>query len=223
MPSRARPSGSEAIGSRFGAIPSRPWPPSPTEAGALTPWQKSGQPPCPTTSSPSASSYLPWRAEMYEPRIDVDAVAAIDVHTHIEADGHGHLAMDDELLQASAKYFKAGHNRTPTLDEIADYYRERHIAAVVFTVDASTVTGHPPLSNEEIAEGAAKNADVLIPFGSVDPWHGKAAMREIERLVTEFGVRGFKFHPSLQGFEPNDQRFYPLYETLQRLGVLALF
>jgi uncharacterized protein len=160
---------------------------------------------------------------MYEPRIDVDAVAAIDVHTHIEADGHGHLAMDDELLEASAKYFKAGHNRTPTLDELADYYRERRIAAVVFTVDASTHTGHPGLSSEEIAEGAAKNADVLIPFGSVDPWCGKAAIREAERLVTEFGVRGFKFHPSLQGFEPNHQRFYPLYETLQRLGVLALF
>jgi predicted TIM-barrel fold metal-dependent hydrolase len=160
---------------------------------------------------------------MYEPRIDVEAVAAIDVHTHIEADDDGNFALDGELLEASAKYFKAGQNRTPTLDEIADYYRERHIAAVVFTIDASTFTGQPALSNEEIAEGAAKNADVLIPFASVDPWRGKAAVREVKRLVTEFGVRGFKFHPSLQGFEPNSQRFYALYEMLQQLGVLALF
>jgi len=36
-------------------------------------------------------------------------------------------------------------------------------------------------------------------------------------------VRGFKFHPSIQGFEPNDRAVYPLYEELQSLGVPALF
>ena len=41
--------------------------------------------------------------------------------------------------------------------------------------------------------------------------------------MTDHGVRGFKFHPSLQAFEPNDTRFYPLYEALQELGVPALF
>ncbi len=48
-------------------------------------------------------------------------------------------------------------------------------------------------------------------------------MRRARSLVTEHGVRGFKFHPSLQGFEPNDTAYYPLYETLQELGVPALF
>jgi len=39
-------------------------------------------------------------------------------------------------------------------------------------------------------------------------------------------VRGFKFHPSLQAFDPNDPndpKAYPLYEELQSLGVPALF
>jgi predicted TIM-barrel fold metal-dependent hydrolase len=36
-------------------------------------------------------------------------------------------------------------------------------------------------------------------------------------------VRGFKFHPSLQAFEPNDVQYYPLYEALQELQVPALF
>ena len=36
-------------------------------------------------------------------------------------------------------------------------------------------------------------------------------------------MRGFKFHPSLQAFEPNDRRHYPLYDQLQSLGVPALF
>ena len=76
---------------------------------------------------------------------------------------------------------------------------------------------------EEIAERAAEFNDVLIPFGSVDPWQGKAAVRRVHRLVDEFGVKGFKFHPSMQGFEPNDRRFYPVYEAIVEAGVPALF
>ena len=48
-----------------------------------------------------------------------ESLAAIDVHVHIEADGHGHHSMDDELLAASARYFRASHNRTPALASAA--------------------------------------------------------------------------------------------------------
>ena len=156
-------------------------------------------------------------------QIDLDSLVALDMHVHIECDAHGRLSLDDELIAASAKYFKAGTHRTPTLPEIATYYRERNMAAVVFTVDATAATGHPALSSEEIAEGAAEHPDVLIPFGSVDPWQGRAAARRITRLAGEYGVRGFKFHPSLQGFAPNDPVFYPLYEAAQEAGAIALF
>jgi hypothetical protein len=105
----------------------------------------------------------------YTPRIDVDAITALDVHTHVESDGHGHYSLDQELLDASAAYFRGDHNRTPTVDDLAAYYRERNMAAVVFTIDAATGLGHAPLSSEEIAEKAAEHADVLVPFGSVDP------------------------------------------------------
>ena len=33
----------------------------------------------------------------YLPRIDLDAVSAIDVHVHVESDDHGHLSLDQEL------------------------------------------------------------------------------------------------------------------------------
>lgn len=160
---------------------------------------------------------------MYESAIDVESLVAIDVHTHVESDGHGHFSLDDELMDASAKYFKADALRTPTIDQIADHYRERQMAAVVFTVDAEHEMGHPPLSSEEIAEGAARNNDVLIPFGSVDPRRGVEAVERARRLIGDHGVRGFKFHPSLQGFRPDDERWYPLYEVLQDAGMVALF
>lgn len=68
--------------------------------------------------------------------LGIGAVEAIDTHVHVESDGHGHTALDQQLLDASARYFKAGVNRTPTLEEISDYYREWRLTAVVFTVDA---------------------------------------------------------------------------------------
>jgi predicted TIM-barrel fold metal-dependent hydrolase len=107
--------------------------------------------------------------------------------------------------------------------DIAADYRARGMAAVVFTVDAEAATGQPALSNEEIAEAAAEHPDVLIPFGSIDPHRGVAGVRAARRLVEAHGVRGFKFHPSLMDFVPNDRAVYPLYEELQGLGVPALF
>ena len=96
------------------------------------------------------------------------------------------------------------------------------MAAVVFTVDAETVTGRPAVPNEEVAAAAAVNNDVLIAFGSVDP-HRPNAAEEIERLARDHGVRGFKFHPNLQAFFPNDRAFYPVYEAIEAAGVPALF
>ena len=64
---------------------------------------------------------------------------------------------------------------------------------------------------------------MLIPFGSVDPLAGPAAARRARRLVTERGGRGFKLHPSLQAFEPNDPAFYSFDEALTELGVVARF
>jgi len=155
--------------------------------------------------------------------MQIDSLTAVDVHVHIEVDRHGHFSLDDELIEASAKYFRAGHDRTPTLEQIADTYRGLNMAAVVFTVDASTASGHAAISSEEIATQAAAHADVLIPFGSVDPLRGPAAVAQARSLVRDYGVKGFKFHPTMQGFAPNDQAFYPLWEEIESLGVPALF
>src|ERR1700750_188261 len=105
--------------------------------------------------------------------LDLAALSAIDVHVHVESDGHGRLSLDDELLAASAKYFKADNDRAPTGGQIADYYRAGRFAAVVFPVHAAPAPGHPGLASEERADRAAEPADGLIPFSSVDPLAGE--------------------------------------------------
>lgn len=154
--------------------------------------------------------------------MDVAALTAIDVHTHAEVSATGARSLPADLEEASRAYFTMSGER-PTLPEMAAYYRQRRMAAVVFTVDAEAALGVPPVPNEEIAEAAAANPDVLIPFASIDPARGAAGVRQARRLVAEYGVRGFKFHPSVQAFQPDDRAVYPLYQAIEEAGVPALF
>jgi len=154
--------------------------------------------------------------------IDVDKVVAIDVHVHAEIARSGTDGMSPELRAAAAAYF-GSNEALPTVDDVAAYYRERQIAAVVFTVDWEARSGRPAIPNEEIAEAAAANDDVLIPFASIDPARGAEGVRQARRLIDEHGVKGFKFHPNLQAFFPNDESAYPLYEVIAEAGLPALF
>ncbi|MET0133042.1 MAG: amidohydrolase family protein [Kibdelosporangium sp.] len=160
--------------------------------------------------------------------MDVGRIEAIDVHTHVQlsvsaASCDSPRETGGDGFAAMAKYFKAGEVTRFTVPMLAEYYRERRMAAVVFTVDSVHQSGDEPHpSNEEIAEQAAEHSDVLIPFASVDPHRGAAGVRMARRLITEHGVRGFKFHPTSQGFFPDDRMAYPLYEVLQEHGMIAL-
>jgi hypothetical protein len=158
----------------------------------------------------------------YELAIDLDTIEAIDTHVHIEVDHAGHTALPQTLIEAAGSYFRAA-TTFPGLDEVAAYYRERHLAAVVFTVSAQSSLGHQAISSEEVAEGAQRNNDVLIPFGSVDPLTGEAAITAARRLVEDSGVRGFKFHPTVQGFDPSEERYFPLYAALEAFGLPVIF
>ncbi len=129
----------------------------------------------------------------------------------------------DEFQAAMTAYFKAPFEHPPTIPETAAYYRDRKIGCVIFPVDAERETGFRRYANEEMAELAAQFPDIMIPFASIDPAKGKAGAREARRLVAEFGVRGFKFHPTMQGFYPNDRGAYVLYEAIAEAGVPALF
>ncbi|MDC3724392.1 amidohydrolase family protein [Rhodococcus sp. Rp3] len=159
----------------------------------------------------------------YQPAIDVAAITALDMHTHVHASVHDTDPGCSPQLAAMAKYFKSGETPPATLPDLADYYRERRIAAVTFTVDKGPDKPDPLLSNDEIVELAAKDNDIVIPFASVHPARGEEGAREAERLISECGVRGFKFHPNSMGFFPNDRMAYDLYEVLNAHAVPALF
>jgi predicted TIM-barrel fold metal-dependent hydrolase len=152
--------------------------------------------------------------------IDAAAVTAIDVHVHTELTRDGHDPMPPQLREAAARYFKST-EPLPTVDDVAAYYRERNLAAVLFTVDWESRSGIAPIPNEEILDAANRNPDVIVPFVSVDPARPDALDRARELVAA--GAKGFKFHPNLQAFFPDDRSVYPLYEVIADAGLPALF
>ncbi|HUN91543.1 MAG TPA: amidohydrolase family protein [Burkholderiaceae bacterium] len=147
---------------------------------------------------------------------------AIDVHTHAEVSCRNPFdRYGEEYDRAADKYFRS--SRRPTIDETVAYYRERKIGLVMFTVDSEAQIGRQRVPNEEIAEAARNNADMMLAFASIDPHKGKMGAREARRLVEELGVRGFKFHPTVQGFHPYDRMAWPIYEVVAEFGLPAIF
>jgi predicted TIM-barrel fold metal-dependent hydrolase len=148
-------------------------------------------------------------------RLNIETLVAIDTHVHIESDG-GH-----SVNEAARKYFGAKGD-APRGPALAEYYRARNIACVVFSVD-ERLTGRKQIPNDEVAALAAANRDIMIAFASVDPTRGPEAVNEARRLIAAGGIRGFKLHPPIQQFHANDRIAYPFYEVLAEARMPVIF
>ncbi len=148
--------------------------------------------------------------------MNVRDLIAIDVHVHLESDEGNNAAN-----QAVKNYFGdsgVDHGR----NALAEYYRSRKIGCVIFSVD-ERLTGRTPIPNDEVAAFAAENSDIMFAFASVDPMRGKAAVEEAKRLIAAGGIRGFKLHPPVQQFHPNDKLAYPFYEVINEAKLPVIF
>ena len=88
-------------------------------------------------------------------------------------------------LQSFCYAEKAG--KRPTIAETIRYYRELKIGLVMFTVDSEFQIGNRRIPNEEVAEAAAANTDIMMAFASIDPHKGRMGVREARDLI-EAGV-----------------------------------
>ncbi len=148
--------------------------------------------------------------------IDVDRLVALDVHVHLEHTGE--LSAADAQAQ---QYFGAS-GTARDWQTLADYYRSRRMACVVFAVD-ETLSRRPSVPNDAVVQFAAEHADIAIPFASLNPTRGPDAVREAKQLVSAGAVRGLKLHPPLQQFFPNDRLAYPLYEVFAEARLPVIF
>ena len=153
----------------------------------------------------------------------IDELIAIDVHTHAEVScRQPHDEVWQPYDEAASKYFKVG--KRPTIAETDRLLpraqdRARHVHGRLRGADRSPA--HPQRGGGR--RGARRTADIMIAFASIDPHKGRMGVREARSLIDGGVIRGFKFHPTVQGFFPNDRMAYPLYEVIAEHKLPAIF
>jgi uncharacterized protein len=146
---------------------------------------------------------------------------AIDFHVHLPTPDwlDGSMA---GYVDAAAAYFRSPPLHRQPLAELAEQYRQLEVKAVLLAWDAETATGRPRVPNETVAAACRDHPDAFTGLGSVDPHKGEAAVAEVANIAA-LGLRGVKFHPSMQAFFPDDPRHWPIFAACERYGLLALF
>jgi uncharacterized protein len=144
---------------------------------------------------------------------------AIDFHVHLPTPDWLDGSMGG-YVEAAEAYFRSTVERQ-TLGELADKYRALDMLAVLLAWDAETATGRPRVPNETVAAACREYPDAFTGLGSVDP-HKPSAVDEVAHIAA-LGLRGVKFHPSLQAFAPDDPAYWPVFAACERHGLLALF
>lgn len=153
--------------------------------------------------------------------MDWQSIDAIDVHVHLN-DEVTRRASGRRARQMSS-YFGSGGDAT-SVDEMADYYRERNMVAIIMNTSNEWTSGQPDVPNDHIAEVVAAHPDVFLGFGVVDPRMGARAVREIVRCKEELGLAGIgELNPARQGFAPNDPELYRVWKTIADVGLPVLF
>ncbi|HYY81469.1 MAG TPA: amidohydrolase family protein [Actinomycetes bacterium] len=146
---------------------------------------------------------------------------AVDLHVHLPL---------PEWVEGSLGPYRAPTERyfrsqitLQTAEQLAAAYEAIDCVAVLLGWDAETATRLPRLSNDLVAEIVRRFPDRFVGFAGVDPWKGAGALREMRRAREDLGLIGYKFHPSMQAFRPDDGRWSDLFERAEDYRAPCLF
>jgi predicted TIM-barrel fold metal-dependent hydrolase len=146
-------------------------------------------------------------------------------------DAHVHTWTRDIISEKDLKARTIAAKRdgsTPQLDSPATSLKQAMEKAeiekaVILPIDSGlnqemplTLTEKTDWHVDEIA-----NDDSLFTFVGIDPRRGEEGVAELERAVTKKGCIGWKIYPP-NGFYPDEDDFYPLYEKAVELGIPIL-
>ncbi len=145
----------------------------------------------------------------------------IDFHVHLPTSGFFRTL--GPFVEKVKAYFRAEFGEI-TIEQALREYEESGVGRLVLLpLDASRLTGVPGDTNDLMAELQRVDPERVIAFATVDPLGGKRAVLELERAVKDLGLRGLKLHPQIQGFRPDDERCFEVYQAAEDLGIPVLF
>jgi predicted TIM-barrel fold metal-dependent hydrolase len=117
---------------------------------------------------------------------------------------------------------EAGRAKVPTEAEFFAMLDSANVdRAAVYTEKYETRLGVPTADNSVVAEFVSRRPDRLFGLGGVDPWEDDSA-KEVDRAVSELGLKGIVISPFKQGLAPGDPRMARVYARCEALGVPVL-
>jgi uncharacterized protein len=138
----------------------------------------------------------------------------VDMHVHLPT-GDWVCGCVGHYLDSVERYF--GRRPEPhSIAELVALYQRLDLIGALLGWDAQG----REIPNDQLA-GICAGADRrFVAFGSVDPGRPDA----LDRLARfpELGLRGLKLHPTLQEFDPGDDRFLPFFDAAAELGLIVL-
>ena len=99
-----------------------------------------------------------------------------------------------------------------SVEDLVALYERLDLVGVLLGWDA----GGKELDNAEIAR-ICRESGRFVGFGSVDP-NREDALERLARFP-ELGLKGLKLHPTMQAFDPGDDRFLPFFDAAAELGL----
>jgi uncharacterized protein len=145
-------------------------------------------------------------------------VRAVDMHVHLPT-AEWVCGCIGDYLESAERYFGRS-VETETADDLIARYEALDLAGVLLGWDAERATGKAPIANEDLAEICRRSGGRFVGFGSVDPAR-EDALERLERFPA-LGLRGIKLHPTLQEFDPGDDRFLGFFDAAAELDLVVL-
>ena len=137
----------------------------------------------------------------------------VDVHTHCLQPEHLSTTVHRAVERAGYPPMQ------PLSPETYLEHMEAVDRAIVFGIRGiATGMGSP---NDFTAKWVARQPDKLIGFMAIDPTE-EDHLDEVDRCVSDLGLRGIKVYPMLGRYDPTDPTVFALYEKAQRLGLPIL-
>ena len=144
----------------------------------------------------------------------------VDVHTHTPAYRD---EIPEELIRYDTVWRPDRPVKVPT--NWHDYVEATKSAdkALVFSMTSREKPRHDPVNiNDGTAEFVRAYPGKLIGFLSVHPeWPD--CLEEIERSVSDLGLRGIKLGPNYQNFAPLGEAAFRVYKRAEELGLPIIF
>ena len=85
--------------------------------------------------------------------------------------------------------------------------------------DPATATALARDANDEMADGIAQHPDRYVGLAAFSPLDPEAAAKELERSVTQHGLKGGIFNSHTLGEYLDDPRYWAVFEAAESLGV----